>query len=241
MKGVILCAGEGRRLRPLTERLPKPMLPVAGRPLVGHLIDLLRRHGVREIAINLHHRPQAIRDYLGDGRRFGARITYSLEERLLGPAGGVKRLEPFIADEPCFILYGDVLTDLDLSALRAFHVGRRAALTMALYRPEAIGDCGAARLGNDGRVVEFVEKPSPGREPSSWANAGVYLIEPEVLRFIPPDQPFDFGAELFPLLIERGPPLYGYRSDALVLDIGTPQRYRRAQLLLERAPPARAA
>ncbi len=241
MKAMILAAGEGRRLRPLTESTPKPMLPVAGRPLLAHLIELLRRHGVREIGINLHHLPEAIPAYLGDGRRFGLRVSYSPEERPLGSAGGVKQMEAFFRDGPFFVLYGDVLTDLNLTALRLFHAERGAALTMALYRPEEISQCGSVRLGEDGRLLEFVEKPAPGREPSAWANAGIYVVDPAVLVHIPFGQRFDFGADLFPLLLERDVPLFGYASEALVLDIGEPARYQRAQAAAERLAPVRAA
>jgi NDP-sugar pyrophosphorylase family protein len=229
MRAVILAAGEGRRLRPLTETVPKPLLPVAGRPLLAHLIELLRRHGVDEIAINLHHCPEAIPAYLGDGERFGVRIAYSLEERLLGSAGGVKRVEAFLANEPFFVLYGDVLTDLDLTALGQFHAERRSCLTMAVHQPEDPTRCGMARLGAGGRLLEFVEKPPAGRAPSPWANAGIYVVEPSVLRHIPCGRPFDFGSDLFPLLIARDVPLFGYVSEALIVDIGSPQRYRRAQ------------
>lgn len=234
MKAMILAAGEGRRLRPLTDAVPKPMLPVGGRPLVVHLIDLLRSHGVREIAINLHHQPEAISAFLGDGRHFGVRVTYSLEERLLGSAGGVKRMEAFFGDEPFLVIYGDVLTGLDLTALHAFHTSRGAALTMALHQPEALNECGVVDLSEDGRVLAFVEKPGPGEEPSRWANAGIYIVEPPVLRQIPPDTPFDFGADLFPLLLERAASLYGYVSDAPVVDIGTPEGYVRAEAVARR-------
>ena len=226
---MILAAGEGRRLRPLTGQVPKPMLPVGGRPLLAHLIELLRGHGVRDIAINLHHRPDAIIDYLGDGSGMGVRVAYSLEPTLRGSAGGVKRMAPFFGDGPFFVLYGDVLTDLDLTALLAFHRERCAALTMALYQPEALTDCGVVDLGPGQRVRGFVEKPAPGETPSSWANAGIYAVEPSVLRHVPPDRPFDFGADVFPLLLERDIPLFGFVSDALFLDIGTPERYRLAE------------
>ena len=229
MKAMILAAGEGRRMRPLTTAMPKPMLPVGGRPLVDRLIDLLRRHSVRDIAINLHHEPRALQAHVGDGRDLGVRVVYSSEERALGTAGGVKRMEAFFGGDPFFVLYGDVFTNLDLTALRSFHTGRRAALTMALYQPDRPAECGVVRLGADSRVLEFVEKPEPGSEPSRWANAGVYVVEPGILQFVPVDQPFDFGSDLFPLLLERGVPLFGNRSDALVVDIGTPAGYARAQ------------
>lgn len=231
MRAIILAAGEGRRLRPLTERVPKPMLPIAGRPLLVHLIELLRAHGVDEIGINLHHRPDTITTALGDGRGFGVRITYSIEERLLGSAGGVKRMERFLRDEPFFVLYGDVLTDLNLTAMHAFHRDRRAALTIALHQPEQLDGCGVVRVDEGDRVLDFIEKPAPGQELSSWANAGIYVIEPAVLRHIPKNTPFDFGRDLFPLLLAREIAVFGYAAEALVLDIGTPVALRRAQAL----------
>ena len=229
MKAMILAAGEGRRMRPLTAAMPKPMLSVGGRPLVDRLIDLLRQHGVREVAINLHHEPQALEAHLGDGRNLGVRVVYSSEECALGTAGGVKRMEAFFGGDPFFVVYGDIFTNLDLSELRSFHAKRPAALTMALYQPDRLGECGVVGLGADGRVLEFVEKPAPGSEPSRWANAGVYVVEPSILQYIPADQPFDFGSDLFPLLLERGVPLFGNRSDTFVVDIGTPAGYARAQ------------
>ncbi|MEX1254305.1 MAG: NDP-sugar synthase [Dehalococcoidia bacterium] len=229
MKAMILAAGEGRRMRPLTESLPKPMLPVARRPLMAHLLDLISRHGVKEIAVNLHHQPETIVAYLERARRAGLRVTFSMEERLLGSAGGVKRLERFFCDGPFYVIYGDVLTDIDLTALAAFHVERGAAVSIALYEPESLAGCGVAGLDGE-RIVEFVEKPRLGDAPSTWANAGVYVVDPNVLRHVPPNEPFDFGRDLFPLLLAQGAPLYGLRSEAIVIDIGTPDGYRKAQV-----------
>jgi NDP-sugar pyrophosphorylase family protein len=228
MKAMLLAAGEGRRLRPLTEHLPKPMLPVLGRPLISYLLDLLRQHGVREVAINLHHCPAPLVSYVREGQQFGLRIVYSHEERLLGSAGAVRRLASFWGNEPFFVVYGDVLTNLNLSALLRFHRRRDAAVTVALYRPEALHECGVARLDEDSRVIEFVEKPPADSTPSPWASAGVYVVDPAVLDHVPDETPFDFGYDLLPRLLNAGAPVYGYRSEALVLDIGVPQRYRRA-------------
>lgn len=241
MKAMVLAAGEGRRMRPLTESLPKPMLPVAGRPLLARIVAHLRRYGVREIGVNLHHRAETIAAFLERERRTGLRASYVWEERLMGSAGGVKRLEWFFQDGTFFVLYGDVLTDIDLDDLHQYHVARGAAITMALYQPEELSACGVARLDATLRVIEFVEKPAPHRAPSSWANAGVYVVEPSVLDHIPPDEPCDFGADVLPLLLARGVPVFGYRSDARVIDIGTPEGYRRAQEAMERAVSARAA
>ena len=163
----------------------------------------------------------------------------SLKEASLGTAGGVKRMQRLFRNEPFFVIYGDVLTDIDLTSLRAFHTERQAALTMALYQPEEPSQCGIVQLGCNDSVLAFVEKPQRGEEPSRWANAGIYTVEPDVLRHIPAG-PFDFGADLFPLLLERGVPLFGYLSHALVVDIGTPRGYARAQELAGREPAAAA-
>ena len=228
MKAMILAAGEGTRLRPLTDKVPKPMLELGGRPLIAYLIDLLRSHRVRDIAINLHHKPEVIRAYLGDGSRFGVRVTYSWEDILLGSAGAVKELEGFF-DESFFVLYGDVLTDIDLSALAAFHRDQAACLTIALYQAEDPTHCGIVKIDGDCRVRSFREKPRPQEVFSPWANAGVYVAEPDILRLIPAGSFFDFGADLIPILLREGLPVRGYVSLSYFLDIGSLGRYRQAQ------------
>lgn len=227
MKAMILAAGKGLRLRSLTWAIPKPMLPVGGRPLLESLVDLLRAHGVSEIAVNLHHKAAVIRDHFGDGSAFGVRVTYSYEKSLLGSAGAVKKVESLF-DGPFFILYGDVLSDLDLTALSAFHRARGAALTMAVYHTDEPTRCGIALMDENGRVQHFREKPAPHEVFSAWASAGIFVVQPEVLSFVPPEVLCDFGADLIPLLIDRGLPVYGYEGDAYFLDIGSPERYRQA-------------
>ena len=233
MKAMILAAGEGTRLRPLTRDMPKPMLPLGGRPLIGHLVALLREHGVRDIAVNLHHRPEAIPAYLGDGSSFGVRVTYSSEETLLGSAGAVKKLASFF-DDSFFILYGDVLTDIDLSALAARHRHCGASLTLALHEADEPSRCGIAEVDGEGMIRRFREKPEPQEVFSTWANAGVYAAEPSILRFIPEDSFFDFGSQLIPLLLEQGRLIGAYLSDSYFLDIGSFERYERAERDLAR-------
>lgn len=228
MRAMILAAGEGTRLRPLTSDRPKPMVDLAGRPLIAHLIELLRIHGVRDIAVNLHHKPDALRSYLGDGSGFGVHITYSHEEVLLGTAGAVKKLERFFK-ETFLVLYGDVLTDIDLSSLVSFHRQERSLLTMALHEANDPTRCGMVELDAGGRVKRFVEKPRPQEVFSGWANAGVYVVEPQVLGWVPEDAFFDFGSHLIPLLIEKKTPVMGYVSTGYFLDIGSPARYQQAQ------------
>jgi NDP-sugar pyrophosphorylase family protein len=225
-KAVILAAGRGERLRPLTDGLPKTMLPIGGRPLLEHLLALLVVAGVREVAVNLHHRPEAIRSYLGDGSRLGLRVVYSQEEALLGTAGALRRLEPFV-DRTFFVLYGDVLSSLDLRRLAEFHRQRGGAVTMALYREKHLARCGVAEVEPGGRIRRFVEKPK-GEMGSPWAAAGALVMEPWVLRFIP-EGFSDLGSDLFPRLVELGVPIYGYRCCGCFLDIGSPERYRKAQ------------
>jgi NDP-sugar pyrophosphorylase family protein len=228
MKAMILAAGEGTRLRPLTSDRPKPMLDLAGRPLIAHLIELLRRHGVREIAVNLHHKPEVLRSYLGDGSTLGVSVTYSQEDILLGTAGAVKRIARFF-DETFFVLYGDVLTDIDLSSLASFHRRERSLLTIALHEAEDPTRCGIVEIDGKGRVRRFVEKPGPQDIFSSWANAGVYVVEPEALRWVPDASFFDFGSHLIPLLVKGKARVMGYVSAGYFLDIGSLARYQRAQ------------
>ncbi len=230
MKALILAAGEGTRLRPLTRERPKPMLPVGGAPLLEHLLRLLARHGIRDIAINLHYKPDVVTGHFGDGALWGVRLTYSYEEQMLGTAGAVRRLQPFL-DEPFFVLYGDVLTDLDLTALAAFHKARGAALTAVLYRVPRPWDCGIVALDEEGRITRFVEKPPREQVFSNLANAGIYVMAPGLIASIPPETFFDFGHDLFPRLLASGAALFGYPigENDYVLDIGSPEKYEQAQ------------
>ncbi len=229
MRALVLAAGEGRRLRPLTLDRPKPMLPVGGRPLLEHIILLLKKHGITEIAINLHYKPWTIISHLGCGGRFGVRIQYSFEKRLLGSAGAARRLDWFLCKGPFIVFYGDLYTDLDLSELIAAHRRRGGWITMALYEVDNPTACGIVKLDGRGRVVRFVEKPRPEQVFSRLANAGVLVVEPQVLGMIPPEQPCDFGHDLFPQMLAADLPIYGYPIDDLLIDIGTPENYRRAQ------------
>lgn len=228
VRGLILAAGEGQRLRPLTLRMPKPMVPVGGRPVLEHLVALMRVHGVDDIAINLHYRPEAIIEHFGDGRQFGVSITYSHEERLLGSAGAARALDRFLTDT-FIVLYGDVLTDIDLSSLVARHRETGAMGTVALYEVSDPSRCGIVELDDSGRMTRFVEKPAPGTISGNLANSGILVLEPRVLREIPPGQPYDFGLHLFPKLLEQGVALYGERFDAYILDIGSADRLEQAE------------
>ncbi len=231
MKAMILAAGEGTRLRPLTEHCPKPMLPVGGRPLLEHLLKLLCSHGVREVAINLHYRPEAVTSHFGDGSGLGVKIAYSLEKHLLGTAGALRRMASFL-DDTFIVLCGDLLTDTDLTSLVEYHRWRGAVATTALHRVEEPGRAGLVDAAPDGRIFRFEEKPPRSRRFTNLASAGIYVFEPSVLAEIPEGPPSDLGHDLFPCLINKGLPVYGLEGVGQVLDIGSPERYALAQVML---------
>lgn len=230
MKGMILAAGEGRRLRPLTNHLPKPMLPVAGRPLLEHTITSLRDNGVTELAINLHHLPQAVIDHFGDGRDWGVSLRYSVEERLLGSAGGVKRLQAFF-DETFIVYYGDLFTQADLRPMIDLHQRTGAPATMGLYRVPDPWNRGIVQLDDQQAIVRFAEKPPPDQIFSDLANAGIYVLEPEVLDWIPAGQMYDFGHDLFPDMLAQDVQIAGYVIEDSLIDIGLPEKYEEANCL----------
>ena len=231
MNAMILAAGKGTRLYPLTETLPKPMVPVAGKPVLEHTVNWLKRHGVDRVVINLHHQGSAIRAYFGDGSRWGVALRYSEEPELLGTAGGVKRVEAFF-DDPFLVVYGDVLTDLDIGALADFHRkhGPAPHVTLTLdQRPDA-AQCGVLELDPAGRVVRFVEKPKPEQIRSPWVNSGIMLLDHALLARIPPAQFSDFGRDMLPDWLRLDVPLFGWGLPpaAYLVDMGTPEKYAQA-------------
>lgn len=229
MKALLLAAGEGTRLRPLTLDRPKPMLPIGGRPMLEYLVHLLRRHGIYELAINLHHKPEAIVNHFGDGRRFGVSIAYSPEPQLLGSAGTAKQLDWFFGNEPFLVMYGDVLANVNLSALIVWHQAHRSDATMVLYEVEDPTRCGMVELSADQRITRFVEKPAREAVSGNLANAGIYVVEPHILTLIPHGKPTDFGGDVFPIALERGFGLYGANLPGYLLDIGSPERFAQAE------------
>ncbi|MBI3978994.1 MAG: nucleotidyltransferase family protein [Chloroflexi bacterium] len=229
MKALVLAAGEGTRLRPLTLDRPKPMVPIGGRPLLEYAVRLLKAHGVEQIAVNLHYQPEAICSYLGDGGHWGVQITYSLEHPILGTAGAARRLDGFL-DETFLVFYGDVLTDLDLTALVRFHRMRGVVGTLALHRLEDPTGKGVVDLDADGLVRRFVEKPAPGESVGALVSAGVYVLEPAILGLIPPETFFDFGRDLFPMLVERGYRLAGWLHEGYLVDVGSVESYAQAEV-----------
>jgi len=228
MKAMVLAAGLGDRMRPLTDYLPKPLLPIANRPVMCHILEHLARHGFTEIIANLHYRPQPVMDYFGDGSRCGVHLTYSHEEKLWGIAGGVRRCRDFLGDDTFLVIGADDLTDMDLSALLGHHRRVGAIASIGLAEVEETSQFGIVVTDEEGRVQRFVEKPK-GPAPSKTANTQIYLFEPEVFDFIPPDQVYDFGFQVFPAMVAAGVPFYGFRLPGYWRDIGSISDYLAAQ------------
>jgi len=239
MKAMILAAGKGTRVRPLTYDLPKPMIPILGKPVLAYLIEHLARYGIRDIMINVSHLHEKIEDYFGEGEQFGVSIGYSFEgytnelgvavPEPIGSAGGMKKIQQFggFFDETTIVLCGDALIDLDLkSAL--FEHKRKGAMASVISKEvpwDKVSDYGVVVTDDDGRVVSFQEKPKREDAKSNFASTGIYIFEPEVLDLIPADTIFDIGSDLFPLLVERGLPFYAQKRAYDWIDIGTVTDY----------------
>jgi len=222
-KAMILAAGRGTRLRPLGLGLPKPMVLVGGKPLLEYTIDLLTQFGVREIVINLNYQQEMIRRHFGNGSRWGIHIHYSHEKRLLGTAGGVKAVEGFF-DKTFLVWYGDNLCYFDLRELMIFHNSKGGIATLALHTRSDPCKSGIVSMGDGGRIERFLEKPRRSQLFSNLVNSGIYVLEPEVLNYIPKEQFFDFGKDLFPSLIKREE-VFGFILREPLFWIDTPREY----------------
>ena len=222
-----MAGGEGTRLRPLTSNQPKPMVPIVGKPCMEHIVELLKEHGFDDIVVTLAFMPQAIRGYFGAGESHGVSIRYSVEESPMGTAGSVKLAEDAL-DEPFLVISGDALCDIDLGELVRFHQEKEALVTIGLKSVDNPLEFGIVVTDEDGRIERFLEKPSWGQVFSDTINTGIYVLEPEVLRHVPADRPFDFSKELFPLLLEMGRPIYGHVLDGYWQDVGTLEQFRQA-------------
>jgi mannose-1-phosphate guanylyltransferase len=246
MKAMILAGGKGTRVRPLTDTVPKPMIPIVSRPVMEFLIDVLRRHGFDQIVVSTSYLADAIEAYFREGSRFGVQIGYSFEgyhadgravPEGLGSAGGLKKIQEFSGffDDTFAVLCGDALIDLDLTAALAFHRSRQALATIVLkdMPREQVGAYGVVKTAADGRIEQFQEKPAPADAVSTTINTGIYLFEPEIFDYIPAGTTFDIGGHLFPLLAAQGLPFYGVALPFSWIDIGkTPDYWAATQMVL---------
>jgi len=228
MKAMVLAAGVGTRLRPLTFHLPKPMIPIVNKPVLEHTIENLRKHGILQVALNLHTYPALIRKHFGDGSRYGMAIRYSPERRLLGTAGAVKRLEKYF-DRTFFVLSGDGLSDVNLTKALLFHRQKRAFATIVLARVDARFDYGVTRIDEHARVKDFIEKPRWSDMACDTVNTGIYIFEPGIFAHIPRDKFYDFGHQVWQNLIRAGKRVYGYVTRDYWCDVGNLGEYRRSQ------------
>jgi len=229
VKAMILAAGEGTRMRPLTLEKPKVLLPVGEVPLIVYTLAWLKSHGIREVAINLYHLGKKIKDLLGDGSGFGVKIHYSPEEKPLGTAGGVKRMEKFF-NTTFVVVYGDVLTDFNLSAMIDFHKAKGALATLSLLKVPNPWEVGVADINSEGRLLSFEEKPLHDSELGNLGSGGVYVLDRGILDHIPGQGFCDFAYDIFPKLIGLGLPVYGYllKPEDYLIDIGTLDKYHKA-------------
>lgn len=232
MRTMILAAGLGTRLRPLTETIPKPLLPIAGRPLIVWNLLLLRRYGVTEVIVNLHHLGHLIERELGDGSRLGLRVSYSHEPVLLGTGGGLKQAEPFFEGRPFLVLNGDTLLELDLGAVMRFHEQHGGAATLVLRDDPDVDRWGVVELDERQRIVSINGRGRlEGRHRAQLRRrmfAGVHVIHPRVLRDVPPGRESSI-IEAYLREIERGEAVFGYEMSGYWSDVGTPERYAQAR------------
>jgi mannose-1-phosphate guanylyltransferase len=234
-QAVVLVGGEGTRLRPVTSRLPKPILPLVGRPFVGYILENLARHGVERAVFSSGYLSDAIRRTIGDGDGYGISVRYVVEDEPLGTAGAIRNARPELGDGCLLAFNGDVLTDVDVTALAAFHAGKGAAATILLTPVEDPRRYGLVSLNDDGSVAQFLEKPGSEQVGAGLINAGVYVLEPEVLDMIPTGRAVSIEREVFPRLAAEGR-LFGFVNHAYWRDIGTPDSYLSAHFdLLQNA------
>lgn len=251
MKAMILAAGKGTRVRPITNLIPKPMIPILQKPVMEFLVELLRQHGFDQIMVNVSHLSEEIENYFRDGQRFGVEIAYSFEGHIeegqlvgeaLGSAGGMRRIQDFspFFDDTFVVLCGDALIDLDLTAAVQWHrqKGSIATIIMKAVEPSAVSNYGVVVTDDQGRVQSFQEKPNIEDALSNTINTGIYIFEPEVLDLIPSAQVFDIGSQLFPKLVEMGAPFYGIPMEFEWIDIGRVPDYWQAirDVLLGKVP-----
>lgn len=229
MKAIIMAGGEGTRLRPLTCDCPKPMIKLMNRPVMQYALALLKQHGIVDVAATLGYLPDAIRDCFGAGDDFGVRLRYTVEQTPLGTAGGVRQAADFL-DETFAVLSGDGITDLDLTAALDFHRARGALATLVLKQADNPLDYGVVLADADGRIRSFHEKPDWSEVVSDTVNTGIYILEPEVLSYIPEGRACDFGHDLFPELVRRGKRVFGYVMQGYWCDIGDTRAYLQAHM-----------
>lgn len=231
MKAMVLAAGVGSRLDPLTSQLPKPLVPIANIPVMEHIVNLLRTHGFEDVMANLHYLPDKIVDYFQDGSRCGVNLAFKFEPELTGDAGGVRACRDFFGNETFIVLMGDLLTDADLTRIIAAHKRKKALATIAVKEVDDVSQFGVVVRDQDGFIKGFQEKPAPEEAFSNYASTGIYILEPEVFEYMPKEGTYGFGRQLFPQLVEKGLPVLGMEINSHYWsDVGTIAQYRKGNM-----------
>lgn len=230
VKAVVMAGGEGSRLRPLTVNLPKPLVPVVNRPIMEHIVELLKTHGITDIVTTLHYLADEIQSYFGDGADFGVNITHSIEDIPLGTAGSVKQAEIMLKEGTFIIISGDALTDCDLTAAVNFHRAKESLATLVLSRVPNPLEFGIVITDGEGKVERFLEKPGWGEVFSDTVNTGIYILEPEIFNYVKPRENVDWSKDVFPQLLAENAPMYGYIMEGYWCDVGTLEQYQEAQM-----------
>lgn len=229
MKAVIMAGGEGTRLRPLTCNRPKPMVTVVNKPVMEHIIELLAKHNLKDIAVTLQYMPEMIKEYFNDGSESGVKLRYYVEDTPLGTAGSVKNAEDFL-DDTFVVISGDALTDVDLTEAINFHKQKKAAVTLVLKKVDIPLEYGVVVTGKDDRITRFLEKPSWGEVFSDTVNTGIYILSPEIFRYYKKNEIFDFSKDLFPVMLKEKKPMFGYVTEDYWCDIGDLKAYNQAHM-----------
>ncbi len=229
MKAVVMAGGEGTRLRPMTASMPKPLLPIVNKPIMEHVLRLLQRHGFSDTVVTVQFLASLVRNYFGDGEEFGMRLRYTTEETPLGTAGSVKNAEHLLGDDTFVVISGDALTDFDLTDLVKFHHDKDALVTVCLTRVPDPLEFGITIVDDENRVQRFLEKPTWGQVFSDTVNTGIYVMEPEVLDYVPAGESVDWSGDVFPRLLADGQPIFGYIAEGYWEDVGTQESYMSAQ------------
>ncbi|MHB8896121.1 MAG: sugar phosphate nucleotidyltransferase [Candidatus Geothermincolia bacterium] len=225
MKAAMLVGGFGTRLRPLTVTTPKPMLPLVNTPFLEIELLHLKQYGIDEVILSTGYLPAIFDEYFGDGSGLGIKLIHVTEDEPLGTCGAIKNVAEHLGSDPVIVCNGDILTDLDISALLAYHKEKGASVTITLTPVEDPTAYGLVPLDDDGRIKEFLEKPSWDQVVTNMINAGTYVLDPKVLEAVPPGENYSFERQLFPDLLEQGERLFGFPSDCYWLDLGTPEKY----------------
>ena len=258
MRAIVLAAGKGERLKEITFTIPKPMIKIMGKPVLEHNINWLNRYGIKDIYINLHHLPDVIKDYFKDGSKWGLNITYSYEPELIGTAGAVKKIieeywqlqvnnisssitykklddsKKHNMKSAFLVIYGDNLFEYDLKKIIDFHNRKKGVATIAVYEKDDVSQSGIVLLGRDDRILRFIEKPNPEEGISHLVNTGLYVLEPEVLKYIPSDKKVDFGKDIFPEMIQNGENIFGVIVKGDLTAIDTPGLLKETLRVIEK-------